>query len=475
MGKAKRFNPYDESVSEKRKTIENYGEGRQKLSGIGSSFRSPPLEPPTATPQPTISNCPAICTEHNLGSVSGGIEIDWRLANFYRAVVTGATTFNLTNTPKTPKRQDICIEVQQDATGGHTVDFIQGFANNFVPKVITGANRYTSWQIYTYQEPSGTDVFHGFQKDGSGVGITVPGGGGSFQGFSGYILAELTADQTTNIGINDHIEFDTIIENDTLIVSPGTGQARGIFSGFRPGHIYSCNVYLGAEGSGATLNFTAQWFDRIGNTIIGSHAEVIAATSTAHRNSQPTGTTFFKSSSVADSLEVRISNATALTSILNGSSTTEPTTFATIKDCGVTESTINEAEPAPEFGEIDVREMMYSQVRTNTSASRFDGRLAISQDFTDVSFVAGTKLVRDIRMKGLMVDVTTKGGAARQFTLVENGTDVGPLHELPASTTGFIDLGTFDVLLDKTKDYGWRTVNGNSGDDWQMTMIVWYL
>jgi len=176
MGKAKRFNTYDESVSEKRKTARNSGELRQTLSGIGSSFRSPPLEPPIATPLPTASPCPAICTEHNLGSVSGLIEVDWRVASFFRAVLTGDTVFNLTNTPKTPKWQDICLEVQQDGTGLHSATFQQIMDNGFVPMAFTGANRYTSWQIYTYQEPSGTDVFQGFEKTGS-RGPTVPGGG----------------------------------------------------------------------------------------------------------------------------------------------------------------------------------------------------------------------------------------------------------------------------------------------------------
>jgi len=47
MGKAKRFNPYDESVAEKRKLVQAYGRERQNLS-IGSSFRSSPLSPPIA-------------------------------------------------------------------------------------------------------------------------------------------------------------------------------------------------------------------------------------------------------------------------------------------------------------------------------------------------------------------------------------------------------------------------------------------
>lgn len=41
MGKARRFNSYDHSMSESRKTVENFGIARQSFSGITSSFASP--------------------------------------------------------------------------------------------------------------------------------------------------------------------------------------------------------------------------------------------------------------------------------------------------------------------------------------------------------------------------------------------------------------------------------------------------
>ncbi len=418
--------------------------------------------------------CPVICTENDLGTVNGVTVLDWSLANFHRAVLDGDTTFNIINTPGDTLWQDICLEVQQDSVGGHSVSFIQGFANNFIPLAVQGAGRYTSWQIYTYEEPSGTDIFQGFNKDNSSSGPTVPGGGGLFQGFAGYIQTILSADQTTNIGINDHIEFDVIVDNDTLVVTGGAGQARGIFSGFRPGHTYECEVYISGQGSGNTLNWSAKWFDRVGNLFIGTEAEQIAITGAVDRDSQFVGKAFFRSTSLGDSLEVRITNNTALTSILNGSSSTEPTTFATIKDCGVVEEVINQPEPAPEFGELDIREMMYCQCETNTSAVRFDSRIQINADFTNVSFV-GNPLIRNVRMKGLMVDVTTKGANDRTFNLVQDGIDIGPVFTLPANTTGFIDFGVFDVLVEKDKLTGMKTSGGSSGDDWQMTWIVWFL
>jgi len=47
MGKAKRFNSYDSSVAEQRKLIQSYGQARQNLSGITSTFRNPALPPIT--------------------------------------------------------------------------------------------------------------------------------------------------------------------------------------------------------------------------------------------------------------------------------------------------------------------------------------------------------------------------------------------------------------------------------------------
>jgi len=45
MGKAKRFNAYDAEVAEGRKLVQAYGQARQNLSGISSTFRSPGLPP----------------------------------------------------------------------------------------------------------------------------------------------------------------------------------------------------------------------------------------------------------------------------------------------------------------------------------------------------------------------------------------------------------------------------------------------
>jgi len=418
------------------------------------------------------TGCPVICTENDLGNVSGVTDLDWSIANFHRAVLVGDTTFNIINTPANALWQDICLEVQQDLVGGHLVSFVQGFANNFIPVAILGALRYTSFQIYTYEEPSGTDIFQGFNKNGNN-GPQVPGGAGLFQGFAGFIQTVLSSDQTTNIGINDHIEFDTIVDSDTLTVTVGAGQARGIFSGFRPGHTYECEVYISGEGSTNALNWSAQWFDIGGNGFIGTEGEQIANTGVTNRDSQFVGKAFFRSISLADTLEVRITNSTVLTSILNGSSSTEPTTFVTIKDCGVIESVINQPEPAPEDGELDIREFIYQECSTETSAKRF-GTFQDTVSFSNVSFI-GDPIIRNMRIKAILINVSNKGAGDRIFNVEADGVQRGPAFTIPGGFTGVIEFAPVDIGLDKSELIGWSSQGGASGDRWSMTCVVWYL
>lgn len=417
--------------------------------------------------------CPIICIENSLGDVTGIVDLDWSLANFHRAVLTGDTTFNIINTPGNTLWQDICLEVQQDEVGGHSVGFVQGFANSFIPVAIQGAGRYTSWQIYTYEEPSGTDIFQGFDKSGNN-GPSVPGGGGLFQGFAGYIQAVLSLDQTTNIGINDHIEFDTILSNDTITVSVGTGQANGIFSGFRPGHTYECEVHVGVLGSSAALNFACQWFDITENAFIGTQSQSISVRSNQQRNFQPVGKAMFQAVSLADTLEVRIKDSTALTNISNGSSSTEPETFVTIKDCGVIEEIINQPEPAPEDGELDIREFMYGQAETNSILKRY-ARFQNNINFNDLNFI-GFPLIRNIRIKNLIINVTSKGANDRSFNLEVDDVPRGPLFIIPGGFTGILEFQPLDIAIDKDELVGWSSVGGTAVTDmWTMQWIVWYL
>ena len=55
MGKAKRFNSYDNEIQNARRQAELYGQARQNLS-IGSSFRNSPLSPVTTSTNPATDS-----------------------------------------------------------------------------------------------------------------------------------------------------------------------------------------------------------------------------------------------------------------------------------------------------------------------------------------------------------------------------------------------------------------------------------
>ena len=421
--------------------------------------------------------CPLICSENNLGSVTGVVDLDWSLANFHRAVLTGDTTFNIINTPGSGDWQDICLEVQQDGIGGHNVSFVQGFDNGFIPMAVQGAGRYTSWQIYTYEEPAGTDVFQGFNKDGSSSGPTVPGGGGQFQGFSGWIHAGLSVDQTVNLAPGAHIEFDTIISSDTLTVSSGAGQASGIFTGFRPGHTYECSCYPAAEGNQVTMNFTCKWFDRNALVLLGSQGNALAVSGPKNENPQHIAKHFFQSTSLADALHVEILDSFAVTSLNNGSVPTEGETYAVIKDCGIIESVINQPEPAPEEGELDIREFSYLQVSPNSPSRRYGGWQGSLQNKAVQG--PGQRIFKDFRIKHIHLFVGQKGAGVITFNFEANGVTRGPLFTIPAFFTGNIEFTPLDIPFAQGEDVEVTTIGGvggqPTGDEWNMVMSCWWL
>lgn len=416
--------------------------------------------------------CPIICKENDIGEVSGVVNVDWSIANFHRAILIGDTTFNFFNTPSATDWQDICLEVQQDIVGGHSVSFVQGMANNFIPKAISGANRYTSWQIYTYEEPAGANVFQAFDKAGTN-GPNVPGGGGQFQGFAGFIQAKLAVDQTTSLGIFDHIEFQVIVDNDKITVSGGVGQLRGVFSGFQPGHVYQCEVYLAAEGATNQLNFAAKWFDRNGSLFIGTEGVLKVGGAVNDIASQQVGKAFFRATSLADSLEVQITGNANLSAITDGSVSDEPTCFAVIKDCGITEETLNQPEPPPTEGELDIREFIYLACDTESSAQRF-ANFQSNGRFNSLTRV-DEPIIRNMRIKNIIIRVSTKGANDRSFNYEADGVQRGPLFIIPGGFTGTLEFPNLDIALGKDELIGMTSVGGTSGDRWSLSAIVWYL
>ena len=189
MGKAKRFNLYDETIKSGRERVKAFGEARQKLS-IGSSFRSPPLSPTTQT---------------------------------------------------------------------------------------------------------------AFGDTGTGDGT--------------FLTASLAADQTVNIAVNNHIEFDTKDEDGEIVLQTGVGQADGIFE-LSSGKKYFLEASLRPEFSGTTGQLEVAWFDQTNSAEIGSRAKYETQTGGSHNANQSVASaTVTPATNIL--VKVEILSVTALTALAN--------------------------------------------------------------------------------------------------------------------------------------------------------------
>lgn len=423
----------------------------------------------------------------DLGDVSGNVEINWSLGTLFTMRMTGDVTTSFTNVPASPNWQDICIQVQQDSVGGHDFSFNQVMNNAFIPTPFSGGDRFTSFQIYTYQSPAGSQFFQGFNKggSGSGQGVIVPGSSGDFNGFAGYIQAKLSTPQVGSLTPANHIEFDTIVDNETIELAGNVGvgnQSAGVFQGLTVGHTFECVCYLSVFGLPSVIgNMTVQWFDRAGNNLIGTQARSFLLDDPAATNQQYVALAYFTPTNVADSLHVQITDTSGTIVGIHaggfpGTGIQDPTCFVTIKDCGVTESIINGTQPAPADVSLDIREMTYLHVEVNSSANRFSsfqGLLNAQANPVD------TRVSQPGVIKSLFINVDQKGAGVISFNFRKNGLQFGPTFQLPASTTGVFEFPSTDLQFAKGDLIGWQTSGGvggqPAGDRWNMTMIMWWI
>ena len=423
----------------------------------------------------------------DLGDVAGNVEVNWSLGTLFTMVMTGDVDVSFTNVPASPNWQDICVQVQQDGVGGHEFSFNTVMANAFVATPFSGGNRFTSFQIYTYQSPAGSQFFQGFNKgnSGSGGGVIIPGSSGDFNGFAGYIQAKLSQPQVGSLTPANHIEFDTIVDNETIELAGNVGvgnQSAGVFQGLTVGHTFECVCYLSVFGLPSVIgNMTVQWFDRAGNTFIGTQARSFLLDDPAATNEQHVALAYFTPTNVADSLHVQITDTSGTIVGIQaggfpGTGLEDPTCFVTIKDCGVTESVINGTQPAPEDVSLDIREMSYLSVSVNSPATRFgawQGNLQTATNPVD------QRISQAGVIKSFFVWVSQKGPGVISFNFRKNGLQFGPIFQLPSNTTGVFEFPGTDLQFARGDLIGWQTVGGfggqPTGDRWQMTMVVWWI
>ena len=139
------------------------------------------------------------------------------------------------------------------------------------------------------------------------------GGGGT--GTGTYCTASLSADQTANLGANDHVEFDTLDADGGIELQTGAGQLDGIFE-LSSGKRYFLSALLRPEFSGATGQLVVAWYDITNSAEIGKRTIYEAQTHASDNANQPNLETIVAPETNI-TVELRIISVTALTALAN--------------------------------------------------------------------------------------------------------------------------------------------------------------
>ena len=268
---------------------------------------------------------PIILNENNLGliGVPGTVNIDFSIANFHRVIVGADVNINLINGPPSGKWEKIIVQFTQDSTGGRTVTFNDSFANGITPTVNGNANSITYIVFYSYNDGTNQIYIATPSVSDFASGVDDPN----------YIIATLSADQTSNIAVSNHVEFDTELQNNTLVVSGGAGQAQGIISGFLPGHIYECTAVVAFDATDAALDSLVRFFDLAAGQFIGLAGNALGVTNSQNRSTQATATAIFTPGAATDTLELRFTSlAGASPTVLSGAVAGDPVSYIKIVD-----------------------------------------------------------------------------------------------------------------------------------------------
>ncbi len=131
-----------------------------------------------------------------------------------------------------------------------------------------------------------------------------------------FLFADLSADQTTNLGVNDHVEWDTVIENNNLTLSTGAGQANGIIGNLKADTVYLFEAGLTIAGSTNSAELQYQFRDNTGTpTLIGQLANAIMVSSNSNVSFQPIVSAIHKTGGEVSEAEIRVLLTNSVTAI----------------------------------------------------------------------------------------------------------------------------------------------------------------
>lgn len=270
----------------------------------------------------------SIVVAKDAGDVSNTLTIDFAANRFCRMRLIENLTidFDVSNI-LLGKIYFLTVETLQDPDGGNAVIFADApFENSVTPVVYTAGNRYTSIRFYAYRIDDTQVRVFAFEENQS-----FP-----TEFFDSFIQGGLTVDQTLHLNPNNHLEFDLKIASDnTISVSSGIGQTSGVFSIFKPGHLYQCECHYGIGGSIASSELTLQFYNLTKASFFGSQGRAQLTSHTLLDSSHPVAKGFFVAENIGDTIEVRVRANSGVNKIIAGVGSADPTSYVIIKDCGV--------------------------------------------------------------------------------------------------------------------------------------------
>ena len=130
-----------------------------------------------------------------------------------------------------------------------------------------------------------------------------------------YGLFGLSADQTSNLNVNDHVEFNISEGESTRVdVQTGVGQANGIFELDQNG-IWLCIAWMYVEFSASAGNFTTRWRRNGDGTLQGFPGLVEPATTGNNRHVATPAIAIFEAIDDPAEVELRITISSNVNSI----------------------------------------------------------------------------------------------------------------------------------------------------------------
>jgi len=431
--------------------------------------------------------------DNDLGDVSGPVAIDWNVSNFHRMRLVGDVTIIMVGLPTSPDWQEITVEFLEDPNGGHSVTFLDIFRNTPLPVIREGANRYTIVKFYSYRDT--IDNILTWQPE---YLTNSEENQGSIN--QGTIHVKLNTDQTTDLGVGNHIEWRTILFTNNLTVSSGAGQSAGIFSGFKTSRFYELTASLGVDktavGEGA---ITYQWYDIAQAQFIGTQGT--AQDPSEDNPYQPTAKAFFFAFDTSDTVELRITSQTGnpIDTIYSGfpqiGTAQTPESFAEIKDCGQTqqqfdasqEELINEDTillPANPPFIFSSKSTIYYQAQTRNPYSSVAGTIVDAeviipfqhgnaQIFATTLTEFGGPFSRAIQPTGRFtagtfgfltrtrMDIATNTlNKAIKVNFFKNGSQLGTIFTIGAGQTGSaVSTGDVRIVAGDEWSYSFQTVD----------------